>query len=56
VPGTQAGRGAHGFTDPELADLARMSVLGSAAPDPGRRRLLARIDAWLAAADPDFSG
>lgn len=49
-------RYAHGFTDPELADLARMSVWGSAAPDPVRRRLLAGIDAWLAAPDPDFSG
>jgi adenosine deaminase len=40
----------HGFTDAELADLARMSVLGSAAPDAVRVDLLAGIDAWLAAA------
>ncbi len=40
----------HGFTDAELADLARMSVLGSAAPDAVRTDLLAGIDAWLAAA------
>ena len=39
----------HGFTDAELADLARMSVQGSAAPDPVRSRLLAGIDTWLAA-------
>ena len=36
----------HGFTDAELADLARMSVQGSAAPSDVRRRLLAGIDAW----------
>ena len=40
----------HGFSDAELADLARMSVLGSAAPDPVRAGVLAGIDAWLAAA------
>jgi adenosine deaminase len=37
----------HGFSDAELADLARMSVLGSAAPSDVRQRLLAGIDAWL---------
>ena len=37
----------HGFSDPELADLARMSVQGSAAPSDVRQRLLAGIDAWL---------
>jgi adenosine deaminase len=42
-------RHAHGFTDAGLADLARASVLGSAAPEPTRARLLAGIDAWLAA-------
>jgi adenosine deaminase len=41
-------RHAHGFTDAELADLARASVLGSVAPDPRRKHLLAGIDAWLA--------
>jgi adenosine deaminase len=40
-------RDVHGFTPQELADLARMSVLGSAAPDSVRTRLLAAIDAWL---------
>jgi adenosine deaminase len=39
----------HGFTDAELADLARMSVLGSAAPDAVRLGVLAGIDTWLAA-------
>jgi adenosine deaminase len=42
-------RHVHGFTDDELADLARMSVLASAAPAPVRSRLLAGIDGWLAA-------
>src|SRR2546430_10372293 len=32
-------RHAHGFTDPELADLARMSVQSSAAPDRKSTRL-----------------
>jgi adenosine deaminase len=40
-------RDVHEFTSHELADLARMSVLGSAAPDSVRTRLLAAIDAWL---------
>ena len=43
-------RHAHGFTDAELADLARASVLGSVAPAELRTAMLAGIDAWLAAA------
>jgi adenosine deaminase len=42
-------RHAHGFSDAELAALARTSVLSSAAPGPLRTRLLAGIDGWLAA-------
>jgi adenosine deaminase len=42
-------RDAHEFTPPELAELARMSVLASAAPVPTRTRLLAAIDTWQAA-------
>jgi adenosine deaminase len=41
-------RHAHGCGDAELAELARMSVRGSAAPDEVRKELLAGIDAWLA--------
>jgi adenosine deaminase len=41
----------HGFSDAELADLARLSILGSAAPSDVRRRLLAGIDAWLAGSE-----
>ena len=40
-------REAHGFTDEELAELARSSVRGSCAPEPLRTRLLAGIDDWL---------
>jgi len=43
-------RHVHGMSDADLAGLARMSVLGSAAPDSARRKLLTGIDAWLAAA------
>jgi adenosine deaminase len=42
-------RDVHGFTPGELAELARMSVRGSAAPPDTRVRLLAGIDDWLAA-------
>ncbi|MEU4081557.1 adenosine deaminase [Streptomyces venezuelae] len=38
----------HGFTDAELAELARQSVRGSAAPEGVRAKLLAGIDDWLA--------
>src|SRR6266568_1876557 len=44
-------RQAHGLPDELLAELARMSVRGSAAPPPVRTRLLAGIDSWLAAGD-----
>lgn len=39
----------HGFTDTELAELARQSIRGSAAPKDVAAPLLADIDAWLAA-------
>ncbi|MCP3766424.1 MULTISPECIES: adenosine deaminase [Streptomyces] len=37
----------HGFTDAELAELARQSVRGSRAPETVRAELLAGIDRWL---------
>ncbi|WP_327415790.1 adenosine deaminase [Streptomyces sp. NBC_01233] len=37
----------HGFTDPELAELARQSVRGSAAPADVQEKLLAGIEHWL---------
>ena len=42
-------RAAHEFTDEELAELARMSVRASRAPDDVKTRVLAEIDEWLAA-------
>ncbi|MFD1825084.1 MULTISPECIES: adenosine deaminase [Mumia] len=45
-------RAAQDFSDAELAELARMSLRGSYAPDELRDTALAAIDAWLAA-DPD---
>jgi adenosine deaminase len=41
-------RTAQGFTDPELADLARSSVEASFAPDSVRRELMNGIDSWVA--------
>jgi len=48
----QLARQAHGLSDGELAELARMSVRGSAAPAQIKARQLAGIDAWLASPDP----
>lgn len=39
----------HGFTDAELAELARQSVRGSAAPEEVKGKLLAGVDDWLVA-------
>ncbi|GAA1993853.1 adenosine deaminase [Nocardiopsis rhodophaea] len=41
-----------GFSDPELAELARMSIRGSAAPDALKKELLDGVDAWLATPPP----
>lgn len=46
----QIAREVFGFTDPELAELARMSIQGSAAPDSRKKEMLTDIDTWLAAA------
>jgi adenosine deaminase len=40
-------REVHGFTDADLAELARCSIRGSAAPSDVQKRLLAGVDAWL---------
>ncbi|MFD9129427.1 adenosine deaminase [Kitasatospora sp. NPDC059571] len=42
-------REVHGFSDAELAELARQSVRGSQAPETVQKELLGDIDAWLAA-------
>lgn len=41
-------REVHGFSDAELADLARSSIRASRASEGTRARLLAGVDAWLA--------
>ncbi|MEU6479693.1 adenosine deaminase [Streptomyces sp. NPDC047017] len=38
----------HAFTDAELAELARQSIRGSAAPEDVRAKLLSGVDDWLA--------
>jgi adenosine deaminase len=43
-------RAAHDLTDEQLADLARMSVRASAAPESVKKELWGDIDAWLATA------
>ena len=44
---SELARTEHGFSDAELAELARQSIRASAAPDEVRGRLLAGVDAWL---------
>ncbi len=45
-------RHSHGFGDAELADLARSSIRGSAAPPDVRARLLDGVDGWLRTPPP----
>jgi len=45
----ETARSVHGFTDSELADLARGSVLASTAPPEVQTSLLSEIDQWLGA-------
>jgi adenosine deaminase len=45
----ETARSVHGFTDSELADLARGSVLASTAPPDVQKTLLTEIDEWLGA-------
>ncbi|RJL31009.1 adenosine deaminase [Bailinhaonella thermotolerans] len=40
-------RVAYGFTDAELAELARMSIRASTAPEATKKELLQAVDAWL---------
>lgn len=44
----ETARTVHGFSDEELAELARHSIRASLAPDDVKRGLLADVDAWLA--------
>ena len=41
-------RAAHDLTDADLAELARMSVRASRAPETAKSDMLAAVDAWLA--------
>ena len=41
-------RAAHGLSDEELAELARMSLRASRAPDTQKSEWLFAVDAWLA--------
>ncbi len=41
-------RHVYGFNDERLAELARYSIRGSAAPDDLKKRLLTGVDSWLA--------
>lgn len=45
-------RAAHELTDQQLAELARMSVRASRAPEAEQVRILADIDRWLATSGP----
>jgi adenosine deaminase len=47
----ETARSVHGFSDPELADLARGSIAASTASEVTRARLLAEVDDWLELAD-----
>lgn len=44
----ETARHVHGLSDASLADLARGSIEGSAAPSDVRKELLEGVDAWLA--------
>ncbi len=48
----ETARTVHGFTDAELAELARHSIRASLAPDEVKRELFAEVDAWLASPAP----
>lgn len=45
----ETARTVHGFTDPELAELARSSIRASRAAEGTKKRLLTGVDDWLAA-------
>jgi adenosine deaminase len=49
----ETARHVHGFDDAALAELARASIRASRASDATKRRLLADVDAWLAAEPTD---
>jgi adenosine deaminase len=48
LPQYELARQVYGFSDAELAELARQSIRASAAPESVRKDLLQGIDDWLA--------
>jgi adenosine deaminase len=48
----EAARSAQGFSDEDLAALARMSIDGSTAPADVQSALLTEVDSWIAAPPP----
>jgi len=48
----ESARDVHGFSDEELAGLARSSIRASLAAGSTQRRLLTGVDEWLAAPAP----
>lgn len=49
-------REVHGFSDAELAELARRSILASLASEADKRVWLADVDAWLGSPDQSVGG
>lgn len=47
LPQYQLARDVYGFTDPEIAEMARQSIRSSAAPETVKKEVIAEIDAWL---------
>jgi adenosine deaminase len=52
-PVYEAARGAWGYTDEELADIARTGVSASFADEDLKRGIVEGIDEWLSRAEPD---
>lgn len=52
----ETARSVHGFSDAELADLARSSIRASRAASDVQQRLLAGVDAWAALPDQRSAG
>ncbi|WP_182908767.1 adenosine deaminase [Microbispora sp. H13382] len=48
LPQYELAREVYGFTDAEVAELARQSIRSSRAPDAVKKELLSGIDGWLA--------
>ncbi|OPG06657.1 adenosine deaminase [Microbispora sp. GKU 823] len=48
LPQYELARDVYGFSDAEIAELARQSIRSSTAPDAVKKELLSEIDAWLA--------